>query len=242
MNHKEGIYDQERIHLNLARIKKGGKTYELVVDPDLVMSLKLKTNKTDEDISATLKAEKVFYDAKKGEIASETELKKAFGTADVISLARLIIEGGEIQFTSEYREKLREDKKRKIINIIHRSAVDPKTGIPHPIARIESAMNEAKVKIDEYKKAEDQIQDILSKLKPIIPIKFDEKTLAIKLPLQYAAKLHSLLPAYGKIETENWLSDGSYMCKLKIPAGLQAEIMDELNKKTHGTVHIEFVK
>jgi len=242
MNHKEGVYDKERIHLNLARIRKSGKVFELVVDPDLAIAYKSKLNKTDDDLRNLLKAEKVFYDAKKGDIAAEAELKKIFGTDDIIAVAKLILDSGEIQFTSEHREKLREEKRKKIVNIIHRSAVDPKTGFPHPITRIESAMNEAKVKIDEYKKAEDQVQDVLNMLKPIIPIKFDEKVLSIKLPLQYAAKLHSTLPAYGKIENENWLSDGSYMCKLIIPAGMISEIMDELNKRTHGSVLIEFVK
>ena len=33
--------------------------------------------------------------------------------------------------------------------MIHRNAVDPKTGLPHPPQRIESAMEEAKIHVDE---------------------------------------------------------------------------------------------
>jgi ribosome maturation protein SDO1 len=60
-------------------------------------------------------------------------------------------------------------------------------------------LNEAKVKIDEYKKAEDQIQDIISKLKPILPIRVEEKILQIRLPMQFAAKLQGFLRSQGKI-------------------------------------------
>lgn len=242
MNYKPNIFDQERVQFNLVKYYKYGKNFEIVVDPDLVIAYKNKKAKTVEDIRELLKAEKVFFDAKKGDLASEDEIKSVFGTNDTLKVAEIMIEKGDIQLTSEYREKLRQDKKKQIINYIHRSAVNPKTGAPHPVNRIENALEEARVKIDEMKKAEDQVQDVLSKLKPIIPIKFDKKTLSIKLPLQYAAKLHGFITGYGKVESEAWLSDGSYTCRITIPAGLQNELFDELNSRTHGKVDISVEK
>ena len=236
----EKTFDPEKVHFNLVKFSKFGKNFELVVDPDLAIDYKDRKKDSKEDLSDVLKAEKIFFDAQKGHFAPEEDIIQVFGTTDVLSVAQKMISEGEIQLTSEHREKLRAEKRRKIIQIIHRSAVDPKTGLPHPEIRIENAMNEAKVKISEMKKAEDQIQDVLSALKPIMPIKFDEKTVVINLPLQFAAKLHGLLKNYGKIESEQWLGDGSYTCKMKIPAGMQADIMDELNNKTRGAVQIKF--
>jgi len=242
MSHKEGIFDREKIHFNLVRVHHGGKVFEIVVDPDLAIAYKAKSEKTDDDLRELLRAEKIFHDAKKGLIASDEDVAMIFGTSDVLAVSRKMIDEGEIQLTSEYREKLREEKRIKILNLIHRLTVEPKSMMPHPISRIENAMNEAKVRIDEFKRAEDQVQEIISKLKVVLPLKSDERLFSIKLPLQYAAKLHSSLRNYGKLESENWLSDGSYLCKLRLPAGLQGEVIDDLNKKTHGAVSIELVK
>ena len=57
----------------------------------------------------------------------------------------------------------KEKKYKKIVNLIHVNAIDPKTGLPHPENRIISAMDEAKVKIDDLKKPEDQINDMANR-------------------------------------------------------------------------------
>ena len=241
MNHKQNIFDEEKVHFNLVKYQKFGKNFEVVVDPDAAIDFKQKKTKDKELIPEIVKAEKVFTDAKKGLIASPENLKEVFGTENFNDVFLKMIAEGEIQITSEHREKLRKEKKQKIVYMIHRSAVDPRTGSPHPIVRIENAMEEAKIKIDEFKKAEDQVQDIMSKLKPIIPIKFEQAVMTIRMPMKFASKLHSTLQGYGKLEQENWVGE-HFFCKITIPAGLKGDFMDELNSKTHGAVDIEFQK
>ncbi len=239
---KPHIFHEERLSLNLVKYHKHGKTFELVVDPDLAIAYKDKKQKNLEDLKELLKAENIFFDAKKGELVSEQEVKSVFGTNNILEAADKMLHEGEIQLTAEHREKLRQDKKKKIVELIHRSAINPKTGTPHPVSRIENALEEAKIKVDEFKKAEDQVSDILSRLKPIIPIKFEQRSIDIKLPLQYAAKLRNLIVSYGKLEREEWLGDGSYACRIKIPAGLQSQLIDDLNNRTHGNVNISIEK
>jgi len=232
-------FDKEKVHFNLIKYQKHGKTFELAVDPDLAIKYKKSGKRDDEVLRDLLKSEKVFEDVSKGLLAPEENIILVFKTNKFFDVANRMILEGEIQLTAEYREKLRDEKRRKIVQLIHRSAINPQTNTPHPLSRIEGAILEAKVKVDELKKAEDQVQEILAKLKLVIPIKFDEKVLTIHLPLQYAAKLHTLLQSYGKMEKENWLPDGSFMCKLRIPAGISNEVFDELNSKTHGAINIE---
>ncbi len=239
MIQKKQIFDREKVHFNLVKYQKHGKNFELAVDPDLAIKYKKTGKKDEEALRELLRSEKVFEDVSKGLIASEENIDLVFKKNNFFDIANTMLLEGEIQLTAEYREKLRDEKRRRIVQLIHRSAINPKTNTPHPVSRIEDAIVEAKIKIDEFKKPEDQVQEILSKLKPILPIKFEERTLNIRLPLQYAAKLHSLLKGYGRLEKENWLPDGSFMCKLKIPAGISNEVFDELNSKTHGTVNIE---
>lgn len=240
MSHRQQIYDREKVQFNLVKYTKFGKSFELAVEPDLAIEFKSK-NKGKDDLSDVLKSEKIFSDVKKGTLASSEEMKQVFGTDSFYDVALKMIMDGEIQLTSDYREKLRQEKKRKIIHLIHRAAIDPKTNTPHPEQRIENAMHEAKVKIDEFKKAEDQIGEIMHALKPIIPIKLDETTFNVKLPMKYASKLHSSLKNYGKMENEMWVGE-LFTCRLTIPAGMQEELLDELNSKTHGLADITLEK
>lgn len=230
-------YDQEKVSFNLIKYSKFGLDFEVVVDPDLAISAKNKLSNSKEDILDLLKAQKIFSDAKKGIVSTEEDVLKVFGTKDVYQIVLKMLKEGEIQLTSEHREKLREEKRRKIITLIHQTTINPQNGIPHPTTRIENAMNEAKVKISEFARAEDQIKEIIQKLKPIIPIKKDDAEIHIKLPLHYGSSLRSLLLKYGDIKAEDWRAD-SFLCTLQIPAGLKQELIDELNNKTKGEVEI----
>lgn len=232
-------YDQEKVSFNLLKYSKFGLNFEMVVDPDL--AVKAKTQKLDskEDVLEILKAHQVFADAKKGIVASEDDINKAFNTQDVYKIALKMLVEGEIQLTSDYREKLRAEKKRKIVNIIHKTTINPQTNTPHPATRIENAIDEAKVKISEFARAEDQVKEIIQKLKPIIPIKKDDLELDLQIPMSYAASIRSTLANFGEIKDENWNSLGM-TCKLIIPAGMRQEVLDELNNKTRGEVQIKF--
>ncbi|MBT4651069.1 ribosome assembly factor SBDS [Candidatus Woesearchaeota archaeon] len=221
--------------LNLARLKKAGHTFELSIDPELALQFRKNPN---EDLRDIIKAEGVYTDAKKGTLASESLLMDIFQTADFNKVAKIILLEGEIQLTSEQRAKKREQKKLQIINFIHKNAIDPQTGYPHPPQRIEAAMEQAKIHVEEHKSIDEQVEQIISKLRPIIPLKIEQKKLEITIPPAYAAKSYSLVKKYGKFLQENWNSDGSWSVKLEIPAGLQHELIDKLNSFTHGEVII----
>ena len=131
----------------IARLKAQGQSFEILVDCSNALALREGKSMDMHDVLAAMK---IFSDAKKGMDASENAMRQIFGTSDVEEVAKLIIQKGEIHLTQEYREKLREDKKRQIISIIHRNGVDPKTHMPHPPQRIENAFEEAKFHVDEF--------------------------------------------------------------------------------------------
>jgi len=232
-------FDKERVAINLAKLRKGGQVFELAIDPD--QAIAFKEGKIS-DVKSVLKAEHIYLDAKKGELAPAHIMRSIFQTEDILKIAETILKEGEIQLTSEYREKLREEKKRRIINMIHRNGVDPKTHLPHPIMRIEAALEEAKVKIDDFKKAEDQLQDIIKQIRPVLPISFEVKEIAVKISPDYAAKSYSTISQFGKILRDDWQTDGSWVVVVEIPAGLQNDFFDKLNELTHGEVETKILK
>ena len=231
--------DRDRVSFNLARLKVGRENFEIVVNPDEAIDYK---NGKDMDIRDVLKSEKIFSDASQGKLASEHELEKLFKTADPIEVAGQIIRKGEIQLTAEYRAKLRAEKIRRIIDIIHRNAVDPKTGFPHPPQRIEAAIEEAKVRIDDLKRAEDQIQEVVSRIRSVLPLSFQIKKIQVLIPPQYAAKSYALLKNFGTVIKDEWQNNGALLSVIEMPAGLQQDFLDELNKATHGNVEVKEVK
>lgn len=232
-------FEKEHFHINVARLKKGGENFEINIDPDKAVDFKEGKNV---DIKDILKSPEIFADAKDGELASEEVMKNVFGTINKEEVAQKILEQGEIQLTAEHRNKVRELKKRKLVNIIHRNAIDPKTKLPHPIQRIENAFEEAKIKLNELKSVEDQVNDVIKKLQPILPIKFDHKKIEINIDAAHSHYVFQLAKKFGTIKENKWLNDGSWYGIVEIPAGLQNEFFDELNNATHGKANTKILE
>jgi ribosome maturation protein SDO1 len=226
-------FDKERVSFNVARLKKGSTNFEIVVNPDMALDYK---NNKPVDISEILVDSKIFSDAKKGMLASENEIQKIFNTADPNEVAKKILDEGEVHLTAEYKARLHKEKRRRIIGIIQANGVDPRTKLPHPQTRIENAFEEAKIRINEHKSAEDQVEDVIKALRPILPIKFEVKKVEIVLPAKYAGKLHSFVRGFGKILKQDWKSDGSAVAVIEIPGGMENDFYDRLNSFTHGSV------
>ena len=233
------LFGKEKAGFNLARIRKAGERFEVVVDPDNAVAFR---DGSLGDVREALSSEKVFADAKKGLESPESSLKRAFGSSDVLKVAGSIIREGEIQLTAQYRDSLRAAKRGQIVQLIHQNAIDPRTNAPHPAARIENAMAEAGVKIDESRSAEDQTDGIVKKLQPVIPIRFETRTLQFVVPATHASRSYGLLKAYGRVVRNSWHSDGTLFAVVQIPAGRQQELSEKLNRIAHGNIDIKTVE
>ena len=141
--------------LNLARLKKGSEVFEIVVNPEKAIYFR---HHPESNIRDALLYPKIYSDVKKGLLVQEQRLQAVFGTTDPLEVAKQIINKGDIQATAEYRKQLYEQKRKRIIDLLRMQGVDPRTNAPHPLTRIEAALEESKAKIDEYKPAEGQVQ------------------------------------------------------------------------------------
>lgn len=232
-------YDAERVQFNIARLKKGGSNYEVVVEPDNAIAFK-EGDKIDLD--EILKAQEIFFDAKKGERASEERMQEIFSTTDPLEVAKIILKEGDIQLTAEHRNKVRESKRKQLIQFICRNACDPKTKLPHPANRIEKAMDEAKVRIDEFKRVEDQVADTIKLLRPIIPISVEMREAFIHIPARFTGKAYSALQKMGTIKKEEWKADGAWEGSIEIPSGMFNTLIDKVNALTHGDATVDMLK
>ncbi len=219
----------------IARYEKDGKHFEILVDPDMAYDLK---DGKSVSIQRMLAANLVFTDARKATRTAPSEIEKAFGTQDIEKIAETIVRKGEVQLTTEFRRKKTEEKKKQVADLISRYAVNPQTKLPHPQQRVLSAMEEARVHVDPFKPADQQVEDVIKAIKEILPISIEELLLTVEIPARYAGRGYGVVKEYG-IQQEQWLSDGSLLVKITIPAGLKETVYRRLGALTEGNVNIE---
>ena len=212
----------------LARLEKGGKRYEVLVDPALVDAFK--NDPTSIDINDFLAMDEVFHDARGGERPTEEAIESVFQTQDIAVIASIILEKGSIQLTTAQRKAMVETMRQQIIHHIHTQAVDPKTKSPHPKTRLELALEESRYSVDPFKRLEEQVKDAISKLKPLIPLSFETVRLAFKVPGSAYGSVSQVLRAYQ--QKEGWLEDGSWAAVVECPAGMKGELIGQVMRKS----------
>ncbi len=220
----------------IVRLTLDGDKFELLVKPDPALEYKLGKRA---DISSVLVSDEIYTDANKGSRASSEKMTKHFKTTDATEIAKQIILRGELNLTTDQRRKMVEEKRKQIVQFINRSFVDPKTHLPHPIMRIEAAMDEARVPIDPFKKAEDQTKIIIDSLRKILPLKSETVKLTVTVPPQFAAQSYSVLKATGDLKGEEWLSDGSLRAVLEMNASIKGQFLDRLGSATKGSAQVK---
>lgn len=223
----------------IASFESKGETFEVLIDPDVVQQLK---EGKEVDLSQYLVIETIFKDSKKGTKASDEKIKEIFGTNDPVTVAREIVQKGHVQLTTDQRRAMQENKRKQIIATIARNAINPQTRAPHPPLRIEMAMEEAKVHVDPFKSVDSQVQEVLTALRPLIPIRFDKVKIAVKLSAENYGKCYGDIKGFGKIIREEWQSNGSWIGIVEMPAGMQTDFYEKVNERTKGNVETRIVK
>ncbi|MHA1818966.1 MAG: ribosome assembly factor SBDS [Promethearchaeota archaeon] len=250
----------------IARLKRNKKVAEMIVDPikawnavKLIEKEIIKRKKESEnpepltvedikkmpeiDINDIFVSFTVFEDVKKGDVYPNIILEEMFETDDGMEIAYIFLWDRDTEWlwTKEQRDAELEKKKRKIINIIAKNCINPQTKKPHPPQRIEKAMKEVKYNITD-KPAEEQVKDVIKAIASVLPIRMENVELAVKVPASYAAKAYGTVEKFGSIKQDEWQNDGSWVGILDLPAGLEAEFLDKINKLTHGRAQIKILK
>ena len=217
-----------------ARIRKGAKHFEVLVDLD--DALKFKKGESDYLIN---EASKIFTDSKKGNVASSLDLQESFNTTDVDEITKKIVKQGEIETTQEHRSVEHEQRFKQVIDFLATNAIDPQSGNPITAERLKSALEQANVNIKNTA-VENQISEILDKLIKVIPIKIQTKKVKIIVPAVSTGQVYSMIQQYK--ESEKWLDNGDLEVIVSVPKGIIMNFYDKLNSITHGSAVTEEVK
>lgn len=221
----------------IARYDKEGKHFEILVDSNLAYDMK---EGKSVSLSKMLASNIVFSDARKAVKAGDNDILKAFKMNDIEKIAEQIVRNGELQLTTDFRRKKTEEKRKQVAAFISKHAINPQTRLPHPQDRILNAMDIAKINIDPFRPAEQQVDGVIKALKPVMPISVEELKLHIEIPARYASRAFGLLK--NNISEQRWLADGSLSAKIALPAGMKDEIYHKINAATEGSAKITEIK
>ncbi len=221
----------------VARLERFGHKFEILVEPNLAMEVK---HGKSIPLDSLMAIERVFKDSKIGDEQSPENLKKSFQTEDLASIVVKIIREGDVQLTTEQRRRLHEKRRVEVVNFISRNSINPQNKAPHPVVRIENAMEQAKVHVDPFKGVDEQVPEIVKAIRHILPISMEKIDFAVKVPAQYAGRASSIIHKY-EMKKEEWLKDGSLAAEFLLPSGAKQDLLNELNSATHGEIIIKIL-
>ena len=217
-----------------ARVKKGAKHFEILVDMDEA----LKVKKGEGNINAAVLTEAIFYNLKAGENASESDLKEAFGTSDVSAVAEKIIKSGEIVRTAESMKGEHDKMYKQVVDFLSRNAVSPE-GRPYTPDRIMKALVEAHVNV-KNKPIDSQVTEIVDQLSKVLPVKIEMKKVKLIVPAIHTGKAYGIVKEF--MIKEDWKNNGDLEVVVEVPAGLIMDFYDKINSATQGSIMSEEIK
>ena len=173
--------------VTIVRYTYSGDKFELLVKPDPAFDYKI--GKITE-ISKVLVSDEIYTDSSKGTRVPNEKLEQVFKTNDPTKIAEIIMKKGELNLTTEQRRKMIAEKRKQLVTFIAKTYVDPRSHLPHPPLRIEQAMDDGRVSIDPFRNVDEQVKDVVEKLRPIIPLKSENTILEISILNTISPKKH----------------------------------------------------
>ena len=184
--------------------------------------------------------DEIYTNVKRGEKAKGADLIKVFGSGDIRAGIEKMLMSGDYPLTSAERKGKLDLKRREILGIVHKSVMDPKSGLPHPMTRIEAVMEEVKFRVDVDKSGDRQAQDFMKKMIGVLPIKRMEPiTAQIIVPHKFLGKVQGVIPGLvSNILKTDYTREGCIMEVSMLPNDLD-KVTGTLNKMIQDNYQLE---
>jgi ribosome maturation protein SDO1 len=114
----------------------------------------------------------IYKDVKKGNIASDKDIEKAFGESLSLKDALdIMLHKGDFQLTIKEREDLNEQRRLRLLDYFQHQYVNPETNTPHPITRLEATFKQIKAKVNYEMPFNKNCDEIHKAMLGVLPIK-----------------------------------------------------------------------
>jgi ribosome maturation protein SDO1 len=218
----------------LVRHKHAGITFEVMTKPGTL--LKWRAGEIPKaDIDAVLFTDVLFKSAHTGDRHPDADIERAFGSDALRPALTTVLEKGELQLTAAERKEKVDRKRREIVNYIHKYFINPATKTPHPVTRIDAAIDEVRFRVDPDTPAERQAADLLKKLVGILMLKKSEMRGVLTIPHAVLGSCQGIVHKYCEVAREKYDGDGCTMEVAVVPGDYDA-LMAELARVSKGAV------
>jgi len=221
--------------MQIVRFKQGKSVFEI----GCKAGAPLKYRKGQLSFENVMNSEEIWRDIRKADRPPAEELMTVFNSTDFVTIAKVILEKGEIQYTDAERKDMLEKKRNEIVNYFHKYYIDPKSKTVIPVARIDNALTELKIKIDIDAPTEKQTAEIAKRLPEVLPLKRAEIIATVTATHQFLAPTANIFKKYNiLVVQENYTNDGCKYTISMVP-GDYDKVINDLNTATKGSFEFE---
>ncbi|KAK2962430.1 putative Ribosome maturation protein SDO1 like protein [Blattamonas nauphoetae] len=219
----------------VCQLKRNGVTLEVLCKPGTVAKWK----EGNLGIDNVILSDDIFKNHTKLERASDQDVETGTGHPRGMAAVEFILQNGEIALTTAERREKVEQRRREILGFINSYYVDPSTNLPHPIPRLETAMESFRYIIDPFRDGSEQALEVVEKMRDVLPIRKNVMEGTLFVPHKYLSQCQGIVKKYCDKGREKYDGKGCTMEIGVIPGNFD-RVMAELNKVTHGEHELTF--
>jgi len=213
----------------IVRLKKGKQTFEVITNEGAV----LKYRSGDTAWDQVLVTDTIYKNCGKGDQANEEDIRTAFDMSDMKEVLKNIIEKGELQVSAAERKEAMDKKKKEIIVYLHRNYIDPKSKLPHPIVRLEQALENSKYRVDADGQVVKQSQELIKALLGKLSFAKSEMEGVLSISHAYSGACANIVHAMAEVKKEDYTAEG-VRWEVGVSPGDFDAFIAALNKSTKG--------
>mmetsp|Transcript_107889 Transcript_107889/g.344359 ORF Transcript_107889/g.344359 Transcript_107889/m.344359 type:complete len:385 (+) Transcript_107889:121-1275(+) len=203
---------QKRLtNVAIVRLKTHGKRFEIAAYKNKVQNWR---EGIEKDINEVLQVVSVFTNVSRGEVAKDTDLKKAFNVTDQEEICRKILKSGDLQVSDRERESQLESQFRDIVQIIVERCVHPQTGRQLTPMCVENALKTTGFSVNPDHVAKRQALKAIESLCAELPDSFSRANMRLRIncpeKLRDAIRKHLKEQVEARIEEDIAAAEGSH--------------------------------
>lgn len=194
----------------------------------------------EKDLDEVLQISQVFLNVSKGQVASNEDLKAAFGTTDQNDIILQILKKGELQVGGKERQAQQSQLLADVVQQVASKCVNPASKRPYPPSMIDKALKEVGFNLSTAKSAKVQSLEAIRLLvaKQVIPIARARMKIRISAPSRdakkFSAKIKELVV---EVDDEDFSDMWELVCF--IDPGVFRDIDELVSKESKGKGHVE---
>jgi len=162
----------------IVRMKRNGKKFEIAAYKNKVVNWR---SRVEIDVNEVLQAQTVFHNVSRGVVASKESLLEAFGNAEHLACAIIILDKGELEVSEKERSLHFETLFKDIAATLSEKCINPSSRRPYPVSIIEKALHDAHFAVVPTKTAKAQLVKALQALKEHGEIAIERARMKVRL-------------------------------------------------------------